>query len=163
MAKSKDEQLWDAENLLATGDFKGASKLYKKLLKTDPKDPKVNFGMAEALALDPQGDVDKAIEFYNVSVKEDPENPMFHALFGRFLVDVGRFNDAEREYRAAAQVDVENSADYMMELASSYIRVAPIAMEKFMNAETEIIIKKKALYWALEALDIPPEDAKKIL
>ena len=163
MVKSFDEQLWEAENLLANGEFDKASKVYKKLLKEQPNDPKVHFGMAESIVLNPQGDIEKAIEHYSTAVKGDPENPMYHALFGKFLCDIGRFNDAEREYRAAAQTDTENMSDYMMELASSYIRIAPVVMEKFMNAETELIIKRKALGWALEALEISPEDAKKIL
>ena len=163
MAKSPEEQMMKAEGLLATGDFKEAAKIYKKLLKDHPDEPGVNFGMAESLAVDPQGDVEKAVEFYKKAVEGDPDNPMFHALFGRFLVDVGKFNDAEREYRAAAQTDIENSAEYMMELASSYMKIAPIAMEKFLNDETLLIIKRKALGWALEALEISPEDAKKLL
>ena len=163
MAKTDEDYLFDAENMLAAGDFSKAMKIYKKLFKSNKEDPKVNFGLAEAIALDPQGNVEKAIEHYMAAVKADPDNPMFHALFGRFLVDVGRFNDAEREYRAAAQTDIENTAEYMMELASAYSKMAPIAMEKFMNAETELIIKKKALGWILEGLEISPEDAKKLL
>ena len=163
MAKSPVDEMMKAENLLATGDFKGAAKIYRKELKSNADNPAANFGMAEAFAVDPQGDVEKAIVHYNKAVEGDPENPMYHALFGRFLVDVGKFNDAEREYRAAAQTDIENSAEYMMELASSYMRVAPIAMEKFMNDETMLIIKRKALGWALDALEITPDEMKKLL
>ncbi len=163
MADISADELMRAEGLLANGDFKGAMKIYKKELKKNEDNPHVNFGMAEAIALDPQGDIGKAIDHYKKAVEGDPENVMYRALFAKFLVDVGRFNDAEEQYRKACEIDPDNSPDYMMELASSYIRIAPIAMEKFMNEETEKVIKKKALGWALEGLGITSEEAKNLL
>ncbi len=64
---------------------------------------------------------------------------------------------------AAAKLDEENAAFYWSEFAVQYARKAPVVMEQFLDDKTRDMIRQKALTYALKALGIEKEDAKRLL
>ena len=78
-------------------------------------------------------------------------------------MDMGRFNDAETFYNKAAEVDSENAAYYWSEFAVNYKAKAPVAMEQFLDDKTRDMIATKALTYALKAITLTKDDAKRLL
>ncbi|HKW43990.1 MAG TPA: hypothetical protein VJP06_07365, partial [Thermoplasmata archaeon] len=91
------------------------------------------------------------------------ENPQYRDALASFCVDLGHFNEAEEQYNAAAKLDEDNAAFYWSEFAIQYARKAPIKMEQFLDDKTRDLIRVKALTYALRALGIEKEDAKRLL
>src|SRR5213083_2619495 len=105
-----------------------------------------------------QLDYDSAYKHFDKATKADPASAL-----ASFCVDLGRFNEAEEQYNAAAKLDDENAPFYWSEFAVQYARKAPLIMEQFLDDKTRDMIRQKALTYALKALGVEKEDAKRLL
>ena len=103
------------------------------------------------------------MELYKKSVELDPKNPVFQSSYAAYLIDIGRFNEAEAAYLKAAELDPDNARYYFSEFGVEYILRAPVVMEKFLDDKTKEIILKKGLKYLLKAAGITEEEAKKLL
>jgi len=158
-----DKDLMDAQESLANGDFETAVSKFNKVLKADPKCADAYFGKAEAAVGVPKMTPDEVIALYKKAVELDPKNPIFHSSYAAFLLEIGRFNEAEAAYVKAAEFDPDNARYYYSEFGVEYILKAPVVMEKFLDDKTKEMIAKKGLKYLLKAAGMTEEDAKRLL
>ena len=78
-------------------------------------------------------------------------------------MDIGRFNEAEQYYNKAAECDKENAGYYWSEFAVNYKAKAPVVMEQFLDDKTKDLIAQKALLYALKAIGLTSDEAKRLL
>jgi len=158
-----DKDLMEARDALASGEFEKAVARYSKVIKADPRSGEAYFGKAEASIGVPKITQEEVMECYKKSVELDPKNPIYQSSYGAYLVEIGRFNDAENAYVKAAELDPDNARYYFSEFGVEYSLKAPIVMEKFLDDKTKDMIFKKALKYLLKAAGITEEDAKRLL
>ena len=158
-----EKDLMGAQEALASGDFDGAVSKYNKVLKADPKCADAYFGKAEASVGVPKMSPDEVIALYKKAVELDPKNPIYQSSYAAYLIEIGRFNDAEIAYLKAAELDPDNARYYYSEYGVEYILRAPVVMEKFLDDKTKEMILKKGLKYLLKAAGLTEEDAKRLL
>lgn len=158
-----EKDLMDAQEALAGGDFDAAVSKYNKVLKADPNCADAYFGKAEASVGVPKMTPDEVIALYKKAVELDAKNPIYQSSYGAFLVEVGRFNEAEAAYVKAAELDPDNARYYYSEFGVEYIQKAPVVMEKFLDDKTKDMIVKKGLKYLLKAAGVSEDDAKRLL
>ena len=161
MAENKD--LVGAQEALANGDFEKAVSRFNKAIKSDPKCAEAHFGRAEAAVGVPKMSVEDIQASYKKAVDLDPKNPIYQSSYAAFLVEIGRFNEAEAAYNKAAELDPDNARYYYSEFGMEYALKAPIVMEKFLDDKTMDMIKAKGLKYLLRAVEMTEEDAKRLL
>ena len=149
--------------LLNDGKTEEAVKRFTKVIKAEPKNADAYFWKAEASLSLPQVEVEQIIELYKKAIENDPVNAYYQSSLGFFCSENGRFNEAEAAYNKAAELDPDSSPQFYSEFAAEYARKAPIFMEKFLDDKTREIIQKKALKYALKAISMDEETAKKLL
>ena len=163
MPSSAENDISAGEQALGQLDYDAAYKHFDKATKADPTNAVAFFGKAEAALGVPKVEPEEILGLYKKAIDLDGENPQFRDALASFCVDLGRFNDAEEQYNAAAKLDEENAPFYWSEFAVQYARKAPLKMEQFLDDKTRDMIRQKALTYALRALGIEKEDAKRIL
>ncbi|HIH01956.1 TPA: tetratricopeptide repeat protein [Thermoplasmata archaeon] len=161
MANEKD--LMDAQEALAAGDFERAYSRFNKVVKADPKNADAHFGRAEAALGVPKVSAEDVQESYKKAVELDPKNPIYQSSYASYLVEIGRFNEAEAAYNKAAELDPDNARYYYSEFGMEYVLRAPIVMEKFLDEKTRDMIMVKGLKYLLKAVGMNEEDAKRLL
>jgi len=157
------KDLMDAQDALAGGDFDAAVSKFNKVLKADPKCAEAYFGKAEASVGVPKMTPEEVMELYKKAVEIEPKNPIYQSSYAAYLVDIGRFNEAEQAYVKAAELDPDNASNYYSEFAVEYIQKAPVVMEKFLDDKTKDMILTKGLKYLLKAAGLSEEDAKRLL
>jgi tetratricopeptide (TPR) repeat protein len=158
-----DEEIQAGEQALSALDYPAAYKHFDKAAKADPKNPVAWFGKAEAALGLPKMEAEEILTFYKKAVELEPEHPQFLEALASFSMDLGRFNEAEQHYNKAAEVDSENAAYYWSEFAVNYKAKAPVAMEQFLDDKTRDMIAAKALSYALKAIALTKDEAKRLL
>ncbi|HEX7393061.1 MAG TPA: tetratricopeptide repeat protein [Thermoplasmata archaeon] len=157
------KDLMDAQEALASGNFDAAVAKYTKVIKADPKCAEAYFGKAEASVGVPKMTPEEVMELYKKAAELDAKNPIYHSSYAAYLLDIGRFNEAEAAYNKAAETDADNARYYWSEFGVEYIQRAPVVMEKFLDDKTKEMILKKGLKYLLKAAGITEEEAKKLL
>ena len=158
-----DKDLMDAQEALANGEFDQAVSKFNKVLKADPKCADAYFGKAEASVGVPKMSPDEVVTLYKKAVELDPKNPIYQSSYAAYLLDIGRFNEAEMAYLKAAEIDPDNARYYFSEFGVEYTLRAPIIMEKFLDDKTKDMILKKGLKYLIKAAGMTDEDAKRLL
>jgi len=158
-----EQELGKAEMLLAQEEFDKARKKFNDIIKSDPSSARAHFGKAEASMGLQKVSAEEIMELYKKAWELEPDNVFYLTTLGSFCADIGRFNEAEQYYNKATEIDEENASLYFSEFAIAYFTKAPIIMEKFLDDNTTKMIRKKSLTYLLKALDMGPEEAKKLL
>jgi len=157
------KDLMDAQDAMANGEFEQAVSKYNKILKADPNCADAYFGKAEASVGVPKLTPEEVMALYKKAVDLDPKNPIYHSSYAAYLLEIGRFNEAEAAYLKAAEADPENARYYFSEFGMEYILRAPVVMEKFLDDKTKDMIVKKGLKYLLKAAGVTEEEAKRLL
>jgi tetratricopeptide (TPR) repeat protein len=160
---SADEEIASGEQALGQLDYEAAYRHFDKATKSDAANALAYFGKAEAALGLPKVEADEILALYKKALEIDKDNPQYLDAIAAFSMDLGRFNEAEEYYNRAAQVDEENAPYYWSEFAIQYARKAPVIMEQFLDDRTRDMIRSKALAYALKALGVEKEDAKRVL
>ena len=160
---SAEEEIAAGEQALGRLDYEEAFKHFDRAVKEDASNAIAFFGKAEAALGVPKVEAEEILGMYRKAVDLDKENPQYLDALASFCMDLGRFNEAEEFYNKAAAMDADNAPYYWSEFAIQYARKAPVIMEQFMDDKTRDMIRTKALTYALKALGIEKEDAKRVL
>lgn len=163
MASAAESDIAAGEQALGQLDYDAAYKAFDKATKADPVNAVAFFGKAEAALGMPKVEAEEILGLYKKAIELDGENPQYRDALASFCVDLGRFNEAEEQYNAAAKLDEENAPFYWSEFAIQYARKAPVVMAQFLDDKTRDMIRQKALTYALRALGVEKEDAKRLL
>ncbi len=158
-----EKDLMEAQDAMANGDFEGAVSKFNKVLKADPSCAEAYFGKAEASVGVPKMSPEEVMALYKKAVDLDSKNPIYHSSYAAYLLEIGRFNEAEAAYQKAAELDPDNARYYYSEFGMEYILRAPVVMEKFLDDKTKEMILKKGLRYLLKAAGITEEEAKRLL
>ncbi len=158
-----DEEIALGEQALSRLDYEAAYKHFDKAAKADAGDAVAYFGKAEAALGMPKLEAEDILSLYKKALELDTENPQYLDAIAAFCMDLGRFNEAEEHYNRAAQLDEDNAPYYWSEFAIQYARKAPVIMEQFLDDKTRDMIRTKALTYALKALAMEKDDAKRVL
>jgi len=157
------KDLMDGQDAMANGDFEEAVSKFNKAIKTDPNCAEAYFGKAEASVGVPKMAPEEVMALYKKAVELDSKNPIYHSSYAAYLLEIGRFNEAEAAYQKAADLDPDNARYYYSEFGVEYIFRAPVVMEKFLDDKTKDMIVKKGLRYLLKAAGISEEEAKRVL
>ena len=157
------KDLMDGQDAMANGDFEGAASKFNKAIKADPNCAEAYFGKAEASVGVPKMAPEEVMALYKKAVELDSKNPIYHSSYAAYLLEIGRFNEAEAAYQKAADLDPDNARYYYSEFGVEYILRAPVVMEKFLDDKTKDMIVKKGLRYLLKAAGISEEEAKRVL
>lgn len=163
MTSASEADISAGEQALGQLDYDAAYKAFDKATKADPTNAVAFFGKAEAALGVPKVEAEEILGLYKKAIELDGENPQYRDALASFCVDLGRFNEAEEQYNAAAKLDDDNAPFYWSEFAIQYARKAPVVMEQFLDEKTRDMIRQKALVYALRALGLEKEDAKRLL
>ena len=158
-----DEQkmIEEGERLLNQFEYEKAYEKFDDALD-DNETAQAYFGRAESALGIPEVESEDIIKDYEKAIEID-ENPFFHQAVASYCIEAGKFEKAEDHYRKAAELDPENKAHYLSDLAVGYRFKAPVMMEEYVEQAGEDIILRKALNYMLEALDIDREKALELL
>lgn len=158
-----DEEIAQGEQALSALDYDTAYKHFDRAIKADPGSAVAHFGKAEAALGVPKVEAEEILALYKKALELDPDNPQYLDSLAAFCMDLGRFNEAEEFYNKAAKIDADNAPYYWSEFGIQYAQKAPVIMEQFLDDKTRDMIRQKALTYALKALGIGTEDAKRLL
>ncbi len=158
-----EKDIMDAQDALANGEFESAVAKFSKAIKADPKCAEAYFGKAEASVGVPKMAPEEVMELYKKAVELDSKNPIYQSSYASYLIDIGRFNEAEAAYNKASEIDPDNARYYWSEFGMEYIQKAPVVMEKFLDEKTKDMILKKGLKYLLKAAGLTEEEAKRLL
>jgi tetratricopeptide (TPR) repeat protein len=160
---SVEDEMAAGEQALANLEYDEAYSHFEKATKLEASNAVAWFGKAESALGMPKIEADQIVGFYKKAIELDPKNPQFKEALGTLLVDMGRFNEAEQQYNQAAEADPENASYYWLGFAVEYATKAPIVMQQFLDDKTRDMIAAKSLNYALKALKLSREDAKRVL
>ncbi len=156
-----EELIQEGEALLNQFEYQQAYERFSEALEEE-EIPRAYFDRAEASLGINEIESEEILEDYEKAIELD-DNPFFRQAAGGFCIDIGKFEKAEEHYREAAEMDPDNAAHYLSDLAVGYRKKAPIMMEEYVQKAGEDIILRKSLNYMLEALDIDREKAVELL
>jgi len=170
-----EQEISEAHNLIASGDFAGAVRKFNKIIRANPNSAEAYFGKAEAAIGDPSVSPEETLECYRKALSLDPKNPLYWSSYAVFLIEQNKFEEAEAAYNKAAETDPDNAPFYFSEFAVEYALRAPSSMRAFLEGKDvdekmkevlqkkEESIKRKALQYLLKSIGITAEEAKRLL
>jgi len=158
-----EEEMVAGEQALVALEYDKAYAHFEKATKLQPSNATAWFGRAESALGMPKIEAENIVGYYKKAIELEPKNPQFKEAFATLLMDMGRFNEAEQQFNQAADIDSENAPYYWLGFAVEYASKAPIVMEQFLDDKTRDMIALKSLGYALKAIKLTREDAKRIL
>lgn len=168
-------EIAEAQDLMAAGDFPGAVKRFTKIIKANPNSAEAYFGKAEAAIGDSSVGVEEVIACYKKALEFDSKNPLYWSSYAVYLMEQGKFDEAENAYNRAAENDPDNARYYYSEFGVEYAIRGPASMRGFLEGKElddkmkevlqkkEEMIKKKALQYLLKSIDLSEAGAKNLL
>ena len=169
MADDIAKKLAAGMKAMEEGDFKKAYSAYKKICAENPNDAECWYykaecgnyasGMGEAKVKD-----EEIIEAYEKAIELDAKCEYYES-YGLFLISINKFDDAEKIFCEAAEADESRSASLYSEFAVEYFNQVTALYDEIIERQPEAKEKfeKKALEYLLKAIDVTPEEAKKLL
>lgn len=151
------------------GDFKKAYSAFKKYTDEFPDDAEGWFcraecgnyasGMFGAKVKD-----EETIEAYTKAMELDDSNAQYFQSYGLFCISIGKYEEAEKAYNEAAQIDETLAPTLFSEFAIEYYNhVLGSYGEILDEPKARAKYAKKALDYMLKALDMSEEEAKDLL
>ena len=169
MTADLEKKLMDGMKSMDQGDFKKAYSAFKKLATEFPGNAEVWFYKAEtgnyAAGMGGAKIADEEVaEAYKKAIGLDPENSEYFASYGAFCISIGSFEEAEKAYCEAAELDESNSSRLYSEFAADYYNAVLARYGEIMDdPKARAPYAKKAIVYMLKALEISPEEAKSLL
>ena len=151
------------------GDFKKAFSAFKKYTDEFPNDAEGWYcraecgnyasGMFGAKVKD-----EEIMDAYNKAIELDGDRADYYQSYGLFSISISKYDEAEKAYNEAAQIDESLSASLYSEFAIEYYNnIMGNHGDILEDPKARAPYAKKALEYMLKALDMSPEEAKSLL
>lgn len=164
-----EKKLAAAMKAMDDGDFKKAYTSFKKLVDEFPDDAdcwyyKAECGNYASGMFGAKVDAQEIIDAYNRAIELDPERVDYYQSYGLFCISVNKYDEAEKAYCEAAEIDDSMAPSLFSEFAIEYYNSAMAAYGEIMDdPKARAPFAKKALDYMLKAIDIDPAEAKSLL
>lgn len=151
------------------GDFKKAYSSFKKLTDEMPNDPECWYYRAEcgnyaSGMFGAKVSPEEIMDAYKKAIELDGDRADYYQSYGSFCISIGKYDEAEKAYCEAAQIDESMESSLFSEFAIEYYdHVIATYGEIMEDPKARAPYAKKALEYMLKALDIPVEEAKNLL
>ena len=168
-AATPEKQLAAGMKAMEEGDFKKAYSSFKKLVVEFPENAECWFYKAEcgnyaSGMFGAKADVDEIIEAYKKAMELDPERADYYQAYGLFCISVQKYDEAEKAYCEAAEIDESLSSSLYSEFAIEYFNNVMAQYGEIMeDPKARAPYAKKALQYMLKALELDAEEAKSLL
>jgi len=151
-----------------TGDFKAALTAFKKYTDEFPDDAEGWYFRAECAnyaggifgARVKDEDVTSA---YTKAIELDDSRVEFYQSYGSFCISVGMYEEAEKAYCEAANIDESMSSTLYSEFAIEYFNHVIADHEILDDPANRVKYARKALGYMLKALEMGEDEAANLL
>jgi len=158
-----------AMKVMDQGDFKKAYPAFKKFTDEFPQDAEGWYyraesgnyasGMFGAKVKD-----EDIMDAYTKAIELDGNRADYYQSYGLFCISINKYDEAEKAYNEAAQIDESLAASLYSEFAIEYYNsIMGNHGDILEDLKARAPYAKKALEYMLKALDMSPEEAKSLL
>jgi tetratricopeptide (TPR) repeat protein len=164
-----DKKLQAGTKAMDEGDFKKAYSTFKKLTEEDPKNAEYWYYKAEcgnyaSGMFGAKVSPEEIIEAYRKAIEIDGDRVDYYQSYGLFCISVNKYDEAEKAYNEAAQIDESLESSLYSEFAIEFYNNVMASYGEIMeDPKARAPYAKKALTYMLKALEITPEEAKTLL
>ena len=141
-----DNMIIKAKDLLSSGEFEKAVKMFDKVIKTSPQNSVGYFGKAEASIGVPKFSIIEVAQLYKKAIELEPDNAFYYKSYGDFCLDNGLLTQAEEAYNSAVELDPDGAQFYYSDLAIGYYNSGMLFPERQLNMSEDDIAKKDLRY-----------------
>lgn len=107
---------------------------------------------------------EEIMDAYNKAIELDGDRADYYQSYGLFCISISKYDEAEKAYNEAAQIDESLSASLYSEFAIEYYNnIMGNHGDILEDPKARAPYAKKALEYMLKALDMSPEEAKSLL
>lgn len=164
-----EKKIANAMKAMDEGDFKKAYTAFKKLVTEIPDNAdawyyKAECGNYASGMFGAKVDTQEIMDAYKKAIELDGERVDYYQSYGLFCISVNKYDEAEKAYCEAAEMDESMSASLYSEFAIEYYNNVMATYGEIMeDPKARAPYGKKALEYMLKALDMSSEEAKSLL
>ena len=168
MADDLEKKLSAGMKAMDEGDFKKAYSLFKKLCAENPENAdcwyyKAECGNMASGMFGAKVSNEEIMEAYNKAIELDG-NCDYYQAYGLFCISINKYDEAEKAYCEAAEIDESRAASLYTEFAVEYFNNVMASYGEIMeDPKARASYVKKALDYFLKAIEIDPAEAKALL
>ena len=157
-----EKKIANAMKAMDEGDFKKAYTAFKKLAAEIPDNADVWYYKAEcgnyaSGMFGAKVDVQEIMDAYKKAIELDGDRVDYYQSYGLFCISVNKYDEAEKAYCEAAEMDESMSASLYSEFAIEYYNNVMATYGEIMeDPKARAPYGKKALEYMLKALDMTP-------
>ncbi len=164
-----EKKFASAMKAMDQGDFKKAHAAFKKYADEFPDDAEGWYYLAESGnyasgMFGAKVKDEEIIGAYTKAIELNGDRADYYQSYGLFCVSINKYDEAEKAYNEAAQIDESLAASLYSEFAIEYYNsVMGNHGDILEDPKARAPYAKKALEYMLKALDMSPEEAKSLL
>ncbi len=164
-----EKKIANAIKVMDEGDFRKAYTAFKKLAAEFPNNADVWYYKAEcgnyaSGMFGTKVDSQEIMDAYKRAIELDGDRVDYYQSYGLFCISVNKYDEAEKAYCEAAEIDESVSASLYSEFAIEYYNSVMATYSEIMeDPKARTPYGKKALEYMLKALDMTPDEAKSLL
>jgi len=164
-----DKKLMAGMKAMDEGDFKKAYSQFKKLVEEFPDSGECWYFKAEcgnyaSGMFGAKVSPEEIMEAYKKAIEIDGDRVDYYQSYGLFCISVNKYDEAEKAYNEAAQIDESMESSLYSEFAIEYYNNVMASYGEIMeDPKARAPYAKKALEYMLKALEMTPEEAKSLL
>lgn len=168
-ADTPEKKLAAGMKAMDEGDFKKAYSAFKKLVVEYPDNAdcwyyKAECGNYASGMFGAKVTSEEIMDAYKKAIKLGGDRVDYYQSYGMFCISVGKYDEAEKAYNEAAQIDESMESSLYSEFAIEYYNHVMASYGEIMeDPKARAPFAKKALEYMLKALDMSPEEAKSLL
>ncbi len=170
MADDLEKKMAPGMKAMDSGDFKKALTVFKKLTDEFPEEAECWYLRAECgnyasgmfgAKVAPEDIMDA----YKKAIELDTDDRVdYYQSYGSFCISINKYDEAEKAYCEAAEMDESLSPSLYSEFAIEYFNNVMASYGEIMeDPKARAPYAKKALEYMLKALDIEAAEAKELL
>ena len=167
--ETPDKKLMAGMKAMDEGDFKKAYTQFKKLVEEYPDNAECWYFKAEcgnyaSGMFGAKVSPEEIMQAYNKAIELDGDRVDYYQSYGLFCISINKYDEAEKAYNEAAQIDESMESSLYSEFAIEFYNNVMASYGEIMeDPKARAPYAKKALEYMLKALEMTPEEAKTLL